>query len=236
MIPTDPQTPSTARLNPAQSVEQQMWTEALPRNLEPVDPYFGTFFSLMRQSISSGGSELGLAMTLFSLAVSTRAAQIVEIGRFKGLSTLALASALKFNDVGWDEPAQHKQRPDVAYAEFEGRRARRLLSIDPFPTVEADQLIARAGLSPYVVFVNHRSDEVQVTGQVDLLFIDGDHTYEGCRHDVERYTPLVRPGGYFILHDYFGWYDHEGRNRSPIKRVADEIPADQFPRLLIDTG
>ena len=51
-----------------------------------------------------------------------------------------------------------------------------------------------------------------------------------------RHVPLVRPGGYFVLHDYFGWYDEAGRNNSPIKRVADEIPQDQFPRLLIDTG
>ncbi len=221
---------------PAQSVEQRMRTENLPRNLEAVDPYFGPFFTFMRRSLSSGGSELGLAMTLFSLGVSIRAAQIVEIGRFKGMSTLALASALRFNDMGWDEPEQHRQRPDVPYQLLEGPRTRRLISIDPFPTTEADRVIAEAGLTDYVIFVNHRSDAVQVAGQVDLLFIDGDHSYEGCRRDVDQYTPLVRPGGYFILHDYFGWYDEEGRNGSPIKRVADEIPEDQFPRLLIDTG
>jgi hypothetical protein len=218
------------------SVEQLMPTEALPKNLEPVGGSFGTFFEFLRRGLASGGSELGLPMTLFSLTVSTRASQVVEIGRFKGLSTLALASALKFNDIGWDEPQQHKQRPDVNYAQFEAPRQRRLVSIDPFPTSEATQVIAEAGLSEYVLMVNERSDAVRLTSAIDILFIDGDHSYEGCSQDVLQYVPQVRPGGYFILHDYFGWYDAQGRNNSPIKRVIDELSPERFPRLLIDTG
>jgi predicted O-methyltransferase YrrM len=218
------------------SPEQMMSTEPLPKNREPLDGYFGTFFELMRGSLASGGSELGLAMTLFSLAVSIRAASIVEVGRFKGFSTLALASALKFVDAGWDEPAQHKQRPDVNYATFEAPKPRRVISIDPFPTEEATRLIERAGLTDYVAFVNHASQAVQVAGEIDLLFIDGDHSYEGCVHDVMKYVPFVRPGGYFILHDYYGWYEGDGQNKSPIKRAVDEIPQDRFTRVLIDTG
>jgi predicted O-methyltransferase YrrM len=34
-----------------------------------------------------------------------------------------------------------------------------------------------------------------------LLFIDGDHSYEGVRRDWELYSPLVRPGGLIALHD-----------------------------------
>lgn len=39
---------------------------------------------------------------------------------------------------------------------------------------------------------------------VDWLFIDGDHTYEGCRADFENYAPLVRPGGIIVIHDIIG--------------------------------
>jgi hypothetical protein len=221
------------------STEQQfelLRAETLPKNLEPLDGYFGSFFELMRQTLAAGGSEFGLAMTLFSLAVSTRATNVLEIGRFKGLSTLALASALKFIDVGWEESLHHKQRPDVDYETFEAPRARRVISIDPYPTVEATALIERAGLTKYVTFINQRSDAVTVQGKLDLLFIDGDHTYEGCVRDVMQYVPFVRPGGYFILHDYYGWYDDKGGNNSPIKKVCDEIPGDRFQRILIDTG
>jgi predicted O-methyltransferase YrrM len=37
--------------------------------------------------------------------------------------------------------------------------------------------------------------------QIDLLFIDGDHTYEGVKADFEMYSPLVRPGGLIAFHD-----------------------------------
>jgi predicted O-methyltransferase YrrM len=36
---------------------------------------------------------------------------------------------------------------------------------------------------------------------IDLLFIDGDHTYEGARLDWEMYSPLVAPGGIVAFHD-----------------------------------
>jgi len=35
----------------------------------------------------------------------------------------------------------------------------------------------------------------------DMLLIDGDHLYEGCRQDVEMYGPLLKENGWFILHD-----------------------------------
>jgi predicted O-methyltransferase YrrM len=36
---------------------------------------------------------------------------------------------------------------------------------------------------------------------VDMLFIDGDHTYDGVKADYEMYGPLVRPGGLIGFHD-----------------------------------
>lgn len=36
---------------------------------------------------------------------------------------------------------------------------------------------------------------------IDVLFIDGDHTYEGVKMDYEMYSPLVRKGGIIAFHD-----------------------------------
>lgn len=36
---------------------------------------------------------------------------------------------------------------------------------------------------------------------LDVVFIDGDHTYEGVRQDYEMYGPLARPGGLVAFHD-----------------------------------
>jgi predicted O-methyltransferase YrrM len=37
--------------------------------------------------------------------------------------------------------------------------------------------------------------------KIDLLMIDGDHTYEGVKQDWDTYSPLVKSGGIVIFHD-----------------------------------
>jgi predicted O-methyltransferase YrrM len=37
--------------------------------------------------------------------------------------------------------------------------------------------------------------------ELDFLFIDGDHSYEGVSRDWEMYSPLVRSGGHVAFHD-----------------------------------
>jgi cephalosporin hydroxylase len=39
------------------------------------------------------------------------------------------------------------------------------------------------------------------TEKVDLLFIDGDHTYEGVKQDYNDYKQFVNPGGWIAFHD-----------------------------------
>ena len=36
---------------------------------------------------------------------------------------------------------------------------------------------------------------------LDVLLIDGDHSYEGVKRDFEMYSPLVRKGGIVMFHD-----------------------------------
>ena len=37
--------------------------------------------------------------------------------------------------------------------------------------------------------------------RVDVLYIDGDHTYQGAKNDFENYRPFVRDGGLILFHD-----------------------------------
>lgn len=37
--------------------------------------------------------------------------------------------------------------------------------------------------------------------QLDFVFIDADHTYEGVKQDYYNYLPLVKKGGIIVLHD-----------------------------------
>lgn len=61
------------------------------------------------------------------------------------------------------------------------------------------------------------------TGKINFLFLDGDHSYQGVRADVEAWLPLLAPGGVIALHD-FGWA--EG-----VKRIVTEFIQ---PRALVE--
>ncbi len=41
----------------------------------------------------------------------------------------------------------------------------------------------------------------KLDGEVDFVFIDGDHSWEGLKGDWEGWSPLVKPGGIISLHD-----------------------------------
>jgi predicted O-methyltransferase YrrM len=59
------------------------------------------------------------------------------------------------------------------------------------------------------------SDKIQnVFSQIDLLLIDGDHSYEGCKRDWEAYKDLLSDNPIVLFHDSV---------RSQITKVIDEI-------------
>lgn len=41
-----------------------------------------------------------------------------------------------------------------------------------------------------------------VDGSLDFVMIDGDHSYEACKADIEAWKPKVRPGGILAGDDY----------------------------------
>lgn len=81
------------------------------------------------------------------------------------------------------------------------------------------------------IIVSHRGQSVDVAKnfheKIDLLFIDGNHSYEGCRLDVESWLPHLKPNGLVIMHDY-GWAEgvrkvvHE--NITPNAKKEDKLP------------
>jgi predicted O-methyltransferase YrrM len=51
-------------------------------------------------------------------------------------------------------------------------------------------------------------------GELDFVFIDGDHSYEGASIDCKRTSPLVRVGGSIAFHD---------SDRPEVARVVGEL-------------
>jgi uncharacterized Rossmann fold enzyme len=56
---------------------------------------------------------------------------------------------------------------------------------------------------------------------LDFVFIDADHSYEGCRADIETWAPKLKRGGLLCGHDYNNHYYPEfGVNRAVDEFVA----------------
>lgn len=47
---------------------------------------------------------------------------------------------------------------------------------------------------------------------INMLFIDGDHTYEGVKQDFQMFSPFVSSGGLVIFHDIIISDHHHSRN------------------------
>lgn len=79
----------------------------------------------------------------------------------------------------------------------------------------------------------HRVLETLGEEQLDFLFIDGDHAYEGVRSDYRRYGTLVRSGGLIAFHDILPHPEHpdygveqlwrELRTHAASSEIVDEI-------------
>jgi predicted O-methyltransferase YrrM len=82
-----------------------------------------------------------------------------------------------------------------------------LYSVDINPGCEGS-----IGSHPQWTFLSGDSKNVgwllsKIPAKLDVLFIDGDHSYEGVKSDLDNYGHLVSPGGRIILHDVLSGYD-----------------------------
>jgi predicted O-methyltransferase YrrM len=124
--------------------------------------------------------------------------RVVEIGSFRGRSTIILALAVPDGaEVVAIDPHAGTDRGPQQWVTSEdlGERDRRAFAGN----------LERAGVSDRVRYVRRRSQEAldEVQGPIDVLYVDGAHRYRRVRGDLAGWGGLVRSGGSLLIHDAF---------------------------------
>lgn len=124
--------------------------------------------------------------------------RIVEIGSFRGRSTIVLAKAadegveiVAIDPHGGGDRGPGEYEPDAVIGDSD------------FATFHAN--LERAGVAPRVRHVRRPSLEAldEVDSPIDLLYIDGAHRYRFAKPDVERWGARLAAGGTLLIHDSF---------------------------------
>ena len=129
------------------------------------------------------------------------AGAIVEIGSFMGLSTCWLARGSKAAN----------REPVTAIDHFEGspehqanQAMENSILISEGTTFNRFQAnIESMGVAEHVFPIRANSADAVATWTepIRLLFVDGDHSYDGVSRDVSLWSPFVIRGGIVALHD-----------------------------------
>lgn len=127
-------------------------------------------------------------------ACPTAKGELLEIGSFKGKSTIALAKAATLSGNPKVVAVDPMTAPSVTDPDLRGLAS----SLKEF---QAN--IARHNVASQVEFHCEFSSELAKTWSrpLRLLWIDGDHTYQGARQDFDSFAPHLADGAIVAMHD-----------------------------------
>lgn len=136
---------------------------------------------------------------------------VLEIGSANGGTLFMIAKTVK--------PDAKIISLDYGYTKFGGLMllAKRVLFASFLPTGKVTLINADSHKDETLLKV------IREASKLDLLFIDGDHSYEGVKQDFKMYKPLVNQGGLIAFHDIV---EHTPGSDCNVKKLWDEIKND----------
>lgn len=167
-------------------------------------------------------AEALLAAGLLALAASR--AQWVEVGSWKGRTTVLLATLLKElrpEQLLWAiDPHQGVLPTPGEDTQWQGQTS--------WPVYQAN--LKRHGVETNVATIRAKAEDVAWTEPLSLLFIDSLHDYGHTRAHFDVFAPALAPGGIVAFHDC------DPLNWPGVVKVVAELESASYERLwLVDT-
>lgn len=182
------------RFEPAYLWDSPKWQMRLSRNTLPI----------MLNGVLGYASPDDVLHLYRSVArLSSQEPTIVEIGSFSGLSACIFSHSLRKHGLRgriycvdlWDTYVEmNPSARETGFFAYKSGQLRQLF----------DHYIHAAGATEVTPICEDSARAWQnfTDGSVDLLFVDGDHSYEGCLADINNWYCKVKPEGVILGHDY----------------------------------
>ena len=165
----------------------------------------------------------GFGLIHYSLVTNLRPEKVLAIGSRHGYVPSMLALALKANGFGTIDfvDANYSDAKDGEQIAFGG--------VENWHG-DAAEKFACFGLRDVVNVHVQRSSEffANCDAKYGYIYLDGNHSYEGCRYDFEKSLAIAEPGALIVLHDVAVVQPTFGVNR-----LFVELEENLYNKLLI---
>ena len=170
-------------------LDPQVLTDFLSAPYDPLPEFEGPpNYKLGRRGRGKDHTRYG--RFVYALARHYQPERVVEIGTFAGGTAVGFGRALIENGTGELICVDQDSYSRGTFPEVAQRNLERV------GVPESQFRLCCGDSKQWLPRLAHQFPE-----QIDLLLVDGDHTFEGALTDLRNSLPLMRPGGLILVHD-----------------------------------
>ncbi len=115
------------------------------------------------------------------------------------------------------------------------------ITVEPFPSEFFFKVISfLSGNALHLPLKSHDASKklaemFENASQPVFILIDGDHSYEAVKQDIQDYYQILAPGGIIMFHDYLPQTDEQNRSFIIDRKSGDEPSIGEACRELLET-